>query len=137
MKKHRTKIREIEELGLDGVRIIRPNGKSFRSYLPYKDIILQAESGLEERLLEILWHDPNVKSISTQPETIQLNHRYTPDIKVEYLDGSIYFFEVKYAKDLTPKMQAKLNLAKEYYERKGFQFKIMTEQHIQNIQTNN
>ena len=131
MKKHRKKIREVEELNLVGARIIRPSGKSFRSYIPYDEFLLQAESGLEEKLYDTLIHDPNVEFIYSQPEKLPFN--YTPDIRVDYKDGKIIIIEVKHSSAITEREIEKWARARSYYKEKGWEFRVMTEKDITNI----
>ncbi len=97
------------------------------------------ESSLERDALLLLEFDFNVKQFKTQPKRFHYKHNnknkhYTPDIWVEYRNGSCKYIEVKYRDDLKkdwatlqPKFKAVIHQVKDEINTK---FKILTEVEI-------
>jgi hypothetical protein len=94
------------------------------------------ESGLERDALVLAEFDPNVKQFTSQPRTFYYvkdtkKRRYTPDILIEYTNGSKLYIEVKYREDLKkdwhklkPKFKAVIH---ELKKEPDTHFKIWTE----------
>lgn len=104
------------------------------------------ESSLERDALLLADMDPNVSKFNTQPLTIEFTHNnkartYTPDLLIEYKDGSKLLIEIKFRKDLKenwavlkPKFKAAIKYCRSQPQTK---FKILTEVEIRTEQLKN
>ena len=103
------------------------------------------ESMYEKNFLLLLIFDLKVKSIKTQPFTIQWHNgdystRYTPDILVEYVISTDNYestqttvFEVKPSKILSlewNKFSPRFKMATKWCKEHGYLFKLVTEKYI-------
>lgn len=99
------------------------------------------ESSLERDWLLTLAFDRRVKALLEQPFTLEYKHegrvrRYTPDMQVEYLDGSaswLVVYEVKYRNDLMANWQLyrpRFKAAVAHCRAMGWRFKLVTEKEI-------
>jgi hypothetical protein len=102
------------------------------------------ESMLESDISLTLDFDKNVKSYITQPDSF-INtsnehgwRRYTPDICIEYADGTHEFVEVKpKCKTLSDKFKAKFELhSRIVFERTGVKLVLFTESKISPMRLN-
>lgn len=97
-----------------------------------------AESTLEADFFTLLDFNKNVIQFSAQPVTISCNQKdlrqhYTPDVKVEFTNKKIIFYEVKYRNDLFENwafLKPKFKAAIKYAKHNGAEFKIITEKEI-------
>jgi hypothetical protein len=95
-----------------------------------------AESGLEGDNLRDHETNPAVVIYKAQPETFRLviegeTRRYTPDAAVLFEDGRCVIEEVKYRKESEdPEVKRLLDLVRPEIERRGFEFRVRTEDDI-------
>lgn len=94
------------------------------------------ESQLEFDCLRLLEVDNTVALFSAQPEVLQYElggdeHRYYPDLRVDYRDGRTEIVEVKFEADaVEPANQARFEVVAEIYKKRGIGFRLMTERDI-------
>ncbi|MFO0601689.1 MAG: TnsA endonuclease N-terminal domain-containing protein [Polyangiales bacterium] len=100
------------------------------------------ESILERNLFLLLDGDPRVRTFEEQPCRIEFEgprgkRRYTPDARVEYVDGAVELVEVKYDQDLgrmSVEQRADLELAfdaaRAFCTAKGWTFRLRTNAEI-------
>lgn len=113
-----------------------------RGFFPSKkidDAIIAYESELERDLLIESNHAPDVKRIQHQPVTIHYTTkagkqgRYTPDVFLEFVDGTRLLIEVKYAEEVQKKKttyKERWDNAKEWANERNMHFLILTEHEI-------
>lgn len=116
--------------------VTRSKGRVVGYFASYKNNrMMEWESQLERDFLMTLEVNPNVISYSVQPSTIKFHmdgkpKRYTPDVYVECDDANV-FYEVKPAKDaVLPNWQDVFAKARQYFERQGACFEVVTEDDI-------
>lgn len=110
--------------GIKGIFISAKSGKSMRY-----------QSRWELHLLKLLEDDIDVVSFQSQPFSIEYLrgdtgriHRYTPDVLVEFRDGSKTLIEVKpYYQVETELNQSKFKSALQYCNENGLNWQVMTE----------
>lgn len=97
------------------------------------------ESTLERDYLLLLDFDPAVARYEEQPVTLDysdrngVQRRYTPDVLVEYADGSFVLCEVKRRDDLSQhwaEYKAKFKAARRYARERGGRFRLISEREI-------
>ena len=113
---------------------------------------LEYESGLEKDILSLLIFDNTVKSIKTQPFTINWHDgkkwkKYTPDILVEFIHPKdekkkikTVVFEVKPVAKLKEdwkNLKQKYKEARKWCQEREFIFKLITDEYINKIYTKN
>lgn len=125
-------------------RTIRAGHRGIRGRFPSRKAgrMVAFESRLERDHLLLLEADPNVKTFEEQPVTIEFEgargrRRYTPDCRVEYIDGTTELVEVKYAADLDAlDAEARADLAeaqdaaRRHCARFGWRFRVVTDRDI-------
>jgi len=115
----------------------------FKSYKNNNQLAF--ESILERDFFTILEFDKNVVAYKEQPFTLRyklnsVNTKYTPDVLVDYEDGSQKVFEVKYQDEINAntELQDKLaNLKNEIKKQKNLVFEIFTDEDLNDIYLNN
>lgn len=124
------------------VRQLRPSSRGVTGKVAISaDQTAGHESSLERDWLLTLAFDQRVNALLEQPFTLEYQHggrarRYTPDMQVEYRDGSASWFvvyEVKYREDLRVNWQLyrpRFKAAVAYCRARGWRFKLITEQEI-------
>jgi len=100
------------------------------------------ESSLERDFIKLQEFDINVAKYIEQPVTIEYVHDkqkryYTPDFLVYYIKDEVspLLCEIKYSVELKTKgkeLKPRFDAAKEYAEKRGWSFQILTEKEIRN-----
>lgn len=91
------------------------------------------ESQLERDHIRTLEAENTVRAYYVQPETISYvlggkQHRYTPDVRVEYSNGEVHIVEVKFLKDaMHPKNQRAFEIFRAMYGERNITFRVATE----------
>ena len=97
------------------------------------------ESLLERDFFILQFFDDSVEEVEEQPVVIEWQdkddkqHRYVPDARVAYTDGSTILFEVKpkrILKKKTKELSEKFAAAKDYATERGWKFSVVTEEDI-------
>lgn len=121
------------------VRRVAPIGTNSRSTIRNKNgRTIQCESFSGERKLTLRFdRDPSVKDYKSQPIRIPYAdgeaHAYVPDFMVWRVDGSIEIHEVtRSERRLEPNAQRRENAAREYCNKKGWQYVVHTEESLPN-----
>lgn len=97
---------------------------NLRGVLPHS---VQAEATTESAFVQVAALCPATRSITSQPETLQLPGRtYTPDYRVETVDGRTSLWEVKLEAKV-PKHRALFNLAAGHLAERGEHFFVISE----------
>lgn len=101
--------------------------------------IVEYESCLERDFLLLCSHDPSVRKFQHQPITINYKDRqgkerkYTPDVYVEYTNGSNALYEVKFSAEVAQnrnKYMERWNEAARWGNERGMSFSVITEREI-------
>ncbi len=99
--------------------------------------IIECESRLEKDFCYILEFDSRVFRYEEQPETFYIeDFKYTPDFRVDYIDGVTEFVEVKPSCMLS-EYRKKFKLIDSYLRKDGFKFQMWTEQDVSPIYMDN
>ena len=100
---------------------------------------VEYESCLERDFFLLGIHYPHMKKIQHQPITIKYkdekgkDRKYTPDVYVEYNDGSKGLYEIKYEKDVREnqeKYELRWKAAEEWVKQRGIVFSLLMEREI-------
>jgi putative transposase len=101
--------------------------------------IVEYESCIERDFLIVAIHDPTVRAIQHQPKTILYfdtkgeQHKYTPDVYLEFKDGSRLLVEIKPLDEVTKnhqKYEQRWNAARMWAESNGISFIVVTDGEI-------
>lgn len=92
---------------------------------------VQAEATTESTFVLLAALCPATRSIASQPETIELSdgRTYTPDYRVETVDGSQSFWEVKLESRI-PAYREMLGLAATHFSRRDASFFVISERQL-------
>lgn len=93
------------------------------------------ESFNESHFAVMFEFDQTIVSVKSQPFSIQYyddgsNRHYTPDFSLSYCNGSIKIIEVKASATLNEKINRKYKLIEKVFKQHGFEFQVMTENHL-------
>ena len=123
-------------------RKIRANIQGNRGFFPTTKVpmgIIEYESCLERDAFLVFDHAPDVIFFQHQPVSIiykdnqDMNRQYTPDVYVEFQSGVKFIFEIKYNAEAIEKSsfyEERWTKAREWCEKRGIQFSILTENEI-------
>jgi hypothetical protein len=142
------------EGNIQPVRKIRSSKTSLRGKVVSEknNAVHDFESSLERDFIEILEFDSNVSSFVEQPVTIEFEENgikktYTPDFLIKYRKGitpanqfTPLLVEIKYSKELIKSKEIlapKFKAAEAYAQKKGWRFKVLTENEIRNAYLQN
>lgn len=95
------------------------------------------ESEIERDAFAVLEADPQVRAYHAQPETVfvnysGVNHRYTPDILVEYVSGAVEMLEVKPDRKAEgDEIKLLVQAATDHYTSRGIHYRLWKETEIQ------
>ncbi|MCG7535803.1 TnsA endonuclease N-terminal domain-containing protein [Pseudoalteromonas sp. OOF1S-7] len=118
------------------VRKVKAGYSNLTARVPSEKLsrMADAESSLERDFILLLEHNGDVVTYEEQPLTIKYGAlKYTPDVLVQYSDGSRVLFEIKYRNELEKnweKLKPKFKAAIKYGKQNGIKFKIMTDVEI-------
>jgi hypothetical protein len=114
-------------------RLIKPTTPRTVHLLNLRGVLpspVQAEATTESAFVQIAALCPAIRYVSSQPETLQLpGQTYTPDYRVETLDGKTAVWEVKLEANVS-KYRALFNLAARLLAERGEQFFVTSEQSL-------
>jgi hypothetical protein len=114
-------------------RLIKPTTPRTVHLLNLRGVLpspVQAEATTESAFVQVAALCPATRYISSQPETLQLpGQKYTPDYRVESLDGRTTVWEVKLEAKV-PKHRALFNLAARHLAERGEQFFVISEKSL-------
>jgi hypothetical protein len=100
---------------------------NLRGVLPHS---VQAEATTESAFVQAAALCPATRSIASQPETIQLpGQTYTPDYRVDTVDGSASIWEVKLEARI-PKHRAMFDLVARQLAERSVHFFVVSEQSL-------
>lgn len=100
---------------------------NLRGVLPHS---VQAEATTESAFVQAAALCPATKSIASQPETIQLpGQTYTPDYRVDTVDGGASIWEVKLEARI-PKHRALFDFVARQLAARGIHFFVISEQSL-------
>jgi len=112
-------------------RLIKPTTPRTVHLLNLKGVLpapVQAEATTESDFIQLAALCPATRNLISQPETLQLAGRtYTPDFRVETLDGRKSFWEVKLEANI-PKYRPLFDLAAKHLADRGEPFFVVSEQ---------
>ena len=95
--------------------------------------LIRYRSGMEEEFYSLLEQDGDVTSFHAEPYKVPYFwrgewHNYIPDIRVNFIDGSVEIWEVKPANQTAyDQNKAKWASAHNWASNNGWQFQVMTE----------
>jgi len=114
-------------------RLIKPTTPRTVHLLNLRGVLpapVQAEATTESAFAKVAALCPATRYIASQPETIQLpGKQYTPDYRVETLDGRTSIWEVK-LEARVPKHRAMFNLVARQLADRGEQFFVISEKSL-------
>ncbi|WP_457324099.1 hypothetical protein [Roseateles sp. P5_E11] len=114
-------------------RLIKPTTPRTVHLLNLKGVLLspvQAEATTESAFVQVAALCPATRCIASQPESLELpGQTYTPDYRVETLDGRTSVWEVKLEAKV-PKYRALFNLAARHLAERGEQFFLISEKSL-------
>lgn len=118
-------------------RLIKPTTPRTVHLLNLRGVLpspVQAEATTESAFVQVAALCPATRYIASQPETLQLpGQTYTPDYRVETLDGRTSVWEVKLEAKV-PKYRALFNLAARQLAERGEQFFVISERTLRRRQ---
>lgn len=114
-------------------RLIKPTTPRTVHLLNLRGVLpapVQAEATTESAFVQLAALCPATRYVSSQPETLQLpGKNYTPDYRIETLDGRTSVWEVK-LESKVPKHRALFNLAARHLAERGEQFFVISEKSL-------
>lgn len=114
-------------------RLIKPTTPRTVHLLNLKGVLpspVQAEATTESAFVQVAALCPATRYIASQPETLELpGQTYTPDYRIETLDGRTSIWEVKLEARI-PKYRALFNLAAAHLAKRGEQFFVISEKSL-------
>lgn len=114
-------------------RLVKPTTPRTVHLLNLKGVLpspVQAEATTESAFVQVAALCPATRYIASQPETLQLpGQAYTPDYRVETLDGRTSVWEVK-LEARVPKYRALFDLAARHLAERGEQFYVISEKSL-------
>lgn len=118
-------------------RLIKPTTPRTVHLLNLRGVLptpVQAEATTESAFVQVAALCPATRHIASQPETLQLpGQTYTPDYRVETLDGRTSVWEVK-LEARVPKNRALFNLAARHLAERGEPFFVISEKSLRRRQ---
>ncbi len=114
-------------------RLIKPTTPRTVHLLNLRGVLpssVQAEATTESAFVQVAALCPATLKVSSQPETLQLpGCNYTPDYRVETIDGRLAIWEVK-LESKVPKHRSLFNLAARHLAERGQQFYVISEESL-------
>jgi hypothetical protein len=114
-------------------RLIKPTTPRTVHLLNLRGVLpcpVQAEATTESAFVQVAALCPATRYVSSQPETLELpGQNYTPDYRVETLDGRTAVWEVKLEAKV-PKHRTLFNLAARHLAARGEQFFVISEKSL-------
>lgn len=118
-------------------RLIKPTTPRTVHLLNLRGVLpspVQAEATTESAFVQVAALCPATRYIASQPETLQLpGQAYTPDYRVETLDGRTSVWEVKLEAKV-PKYRALFDLAARHLADRGERFFVISEKSLRRRQ---
>jgi hypothetical protein len=118
-------------------RLIKPTTPRTVHLLNLRGVLpapVQAEATTESAFVQVAALCPATRYIASQPETIQLpGQTYTPDYRVETLDGKLSIWEVK-LEARVPKYRALFDAVAQQLADRGQQFFVISEKTLRRRQ---
>jgi hypothetical protein len=120
-------------------RVIGTSRRSLTGRVAIGGLSIPFESSLERDFLVLLDFDPTVVDVRGQPiridyvDSVGRSRHYTPDFLVEYDEGDVVLYEVKYRSTLREEwalLKPKFRGARKYAKARGWRFSIITDQEI-------
>ncbi|WP_457389282.1 hypothetical protein [Roseateles sp. P5_E1] len=118
-------------------RLIKPTTPRTVHLLNLRGVLpspVQAEATTESAFVQVAALCPATRHIASQPETLQLpGQTYTPDYRLETLDGRTSVWEVKLEAKV-PKYRVLFNLAARHLAERGERFFVISEKTLRRRQ---
>ena len=120
-------------------KVITRRSNHFRTYIPSikHGRPTPCESMLEGAFIRLCELSPLVRSYEVQPsrETLRLaqgEQSYTPDVRVQFMDGTDGWFEIKPAARLAvARVAMRMEAAQHHFAKSGRQFRVITDKWLE------